>query len=233
MTVKFEKVKEYQDIVFNLPQRKTKQSAGYDFEVIEDIVVPSHYLNLLKIMLEHLLSDATIEELADVEIIQSLIELGEGRTEALTPDEAQKALNEVKGQFIPSLQQLRKIFTLDLEDLKKLVKTTGAKATLVPTGTKVYLEDNQKLELYMRSSTAIGAYLMMANAVGVVDSDYVDNPSNEGHIAFPIINLSPFDVTLKKGDVIGQGIISTYDKIDDDESNFVRLGGFGHTDEQQ
>ena len=36
---KFEKVKRVKDIDFNLPVRKTKNSAGYDFECIEDIVI--------------------------------------------------------------------------------------------------------------------------------------------------------------------------------------------------
>ena len=36
----FEKVSRVKDLEFNLPQRKTKFSAGYDFECIEDIVIP-------------------------------------------------------------------------------------------------------------------------------------------------------------------------------------------------
>ena len=36
---KFEKVSRFKDIDFNLPVRKTANSAGYDFEVAEDIVI--------------------------------------------------------------------------------------------------------------------------------------------------------------------------------------------------
>ena len=39
---KFEKAKGYEDLDFNLPTRKTADSAGYDFEVIEDIVIPTY-----------------------------------------------------------------------------------------------------------------------------------------------------------------------------------------------
>lgn len=47
MAVKFEKVSKYAEVDINLPQRKTAYSAGYDFEVAEDIVIPS-YDNLCK-----------------------------------------------------------------------------------------------------------------------------------------------------------------------------------------
>ena len=44
-----------------------------------------------------------------------------------------------------------------------------------------------------------------------------------------MINLSPFDLQLKKGDIIGQGIIKPYITTDDDEATGERLGGFGST----
>lgn len=45
--IRFEKVKRFADADFNLPVRKTKNSAGYDFEVAEDIVIPAHTHQLL------------------------------------------------------------------------------------------------------------------------------------------------------------------------------------------
>lgn len=82
----------------------------------------------------------------------------------------------------------------------------------------------------MRSSCPLKYWIILANGVGIIDSDYVDNSDNEGHIYFQVINLSPFDIQLKKGDTIGQGIIRTYDLTDDDNSNAERTGGFGSTD---
>ena len=41
--MKFEKVSRLAAADFNLPIRKTKNSAGYDFEVAEDIIIPSFY----------------------------------------------------------------------------------------------------------------------------------------------------------------------------------------------
>ena len=36
----FEKVKRFKDIELAMPERKTMYSAGYDFVVAEDIVIP-------------------------------------------------------------------------------------------------------------------------------------------------------------------------------------------------
>ena len=63
----------------------------------------------------------------------------------------------------------------------------------------------------------------------IIDSDYYNNEDNEGHIYFQMINLSPYDIQLHKGDVIGQGIIKYYLTTDDDNASGERLGGFGST----
>ena len=44
-----------------------------------------------------------------------------------------------------------------------------------------------------------------------------------------MINLSPFDIQLHKGDVIGQGVIKPYLITEDDNASGDRLGGFGST----
>lgn len=40
--IKFEIVSKYADAGLSLPERKTAKSAGYDFEVAEDIIIPSY-----------------------------------------------------------------------------------------------------------------------------------------------------------------------------------------------
>lgn len=40
----FEKVSRVKDLEFNLPRRKTKHSAGYDFECIETVTIPPYKL---------------------------------------------------------------------------------------------------------------------------------------------------------------------------------------------
>ena len=121
------------------------------------------------------------------------------------------------------------IFTLD--EMKNFVKENRVKPTLVSTGLKCYLDDDKYLELLVRSSTPLKYWLIMANSVGIIDADYADNPDNEGEIFLQMINLSPFDIQLKAGDCIGQGIIKTYCTINYDEAKGARLGGFGSTSE--
>ena len=84
----------------------------------------------------------------------------------------------------------------------------------------------------MRSSCPLKHWLILANGVGIIDADYCDNPDNEGEIFFQVINLSPVDIILHKGDAIGQGIIKPY-LVFADEVNpeAIREGGFGSTDE--
>lgn len=63
--------------------------------------------------------------------------------------------------------------------------------------------------------------------------DYYNNDDNEGHIMVPMINLSPFDVIIKKGDKIAQALIKNYYTIDDEQMNHTqRDGGFGSTDKE-
>ena len=63
----------------------------------------------------------------------------------------------------------------------------------------------------------------------IIDADYYNNPDNEGHIFFQLINLSPFPIQLHKGDKIGQGIIKSYLITEDDSADGLRTGGFGST----
>lgn len=177
--IKFEIVKGYENKHVNLPTRKTAASAGYDFEVAEDIIVPSYWDSMVH------LTDAYPEyELKYV------------------------TLNEVASA----------------------TKSTKLKPTLVPTGIKCQMKDNMYLQLSVRSSCPLKNWLILANGVGIIDSDYYGNPDNDGHIYFQIINLSPWDIQLKKGDVIGQGVLLPYFKTNDDAATEERLGGFGSTD---
>ena len=48
--IKFEKVSRFADIDFNLPVRKTKNFAGYDFEVAEDICIPTWTSQLMALI---------------------------------------------------------------------------------------------------------------------------------------------------------------------------------------
>ena len=177
---KFEVVSAYANKEINIPTRATRAAAGYDFEVAEDIVVPS------------------AKKLWD------------------------EALYYITGpQYV----------IINLADIAAFTKEYKVKPTLVPTGIKCQLENDCYLELSVRSSTPLKHWLVLANGVGIIDGDYYNNPDNEGHIYFQLINLSPFDIVLKKGDKIGQGIIKKYEVTDDDYKyeKKERVGGFGST----
>ena len=145
----FEVAKGFEDKGINLPVRKTKFSAGYDFEAAEDCVVPA---------------------------------------------------------FKP-----------------------GIAPTLIKTGIKAYMQPDEMLCLYNRSSNPKKKGLILANSVGIVDKDYYGNLDNDGHIMFAFYNIKDVDVEIKKGECIGQGIFEKYLVADADEATGERKGGFGST----
>jgi len=122
--------------------------------------------------------------------------------------------------------------TLTLDEIKSYTSSTKIKPTLVSTGMKCYLNPDTYLQLTVRSSTPLKHWLILANAQGIIDSDYADNLDNEGEIFMQLINLGPYPILLKKGDRIAQGIIHHYVKTDDDNAAGKRTGGFGSTDHQ-
>ena len=106
----------------------------------------------------------------------------------------------------------------------------GMAPVLIPTGLKAYMEDDEVLYLYNRSSNPKKKGLILANSVGVVDKDYYGNPDNDGHIMFAFFNIKDEDITIKKGEAIGQGVFAKYLVTDDDVAGGDRTGGFGSTD---
>ena len=105
----------------------------------------------------------------------------------------------------------------------------GQKPTLVKTGIKAYMESDEVLILANRSSNPGKKGLILANSIGVVDSDYYGNPDNDGHIMYAFFNFKAEDVEIKKGDRIGQAIFQKYSVTDDDIAQGERTGGFGST----
>ena len=105
----FEIAKGFENKEINLPERKTKNSAGYDVEAAEDCVIPAFKF--------------------------------------------------------------------------------GQKPTLVKTGIKAYMPSDEYLMLCNRSSNPGKKGLVLANSVGIVDSDYYGNPDNDGVIMYAFYNF--------------------------------------------
>lgn len=116
-----------------------------------------------------------------------------------------------------------------LDQMGRFTKEFNYKPTLVSTGMKCKLDMGSFLQLSVRSSSPLKYWLMLANGVGIIDADYYNNPDNEGEIFFQIYNLSPFNIKIKKGDIIGQGVILPYGLTEDDAAMGERIGGFGST----
>jgi dUTP pyrophosphatase len=110
------------------------------------------------------------------------------------------------------------------------IKVGPGETVLVPTGLKAYMEQDEVLQVFIRSSLSIKYGLRLANGTGIIDADYVDNPDNEGHILLAVWNNSPQEVTIEKGQAIAQGIFLKYLTIDEDAASGRRIGGFGSTD---
>lgn len=194
----FEKVSRFDGEAIAMPARKTASSAGYDFVVAEDTIIPSYDNCLIAMNIEGGPDPAF--DLVDV--FESFF--GEKKTETK-----------------------HHIYTLD--EVAAITKKTKAKPTLVSTGMKCKLDPGTYLELSVRSSSPLKYWLVLANGVGIIDADYYNNPDNEGEIFFQLINLSPFDIKLQKGETIGQGIIKPYLITEDDAAAGERTGGFGST----
>ena len=99
---------------------------------------------------------------------------------------------------------------------------------LIPTGIKTMLNSDEFLGIYIRSSLGFKYNLRMCNQVGIIDSDYYNNPSNEGHIFVKLKNEGDNDIILKKYDRYVQGIIQKYYIVDNEkEIEDIRVGGIG------
>ena len=105
----------------------------------------------------------------------------------------------------------------------------GIKPTLIKTGIKAYCKDNEWIMVANRSSNPGKKHLVLANGIGIVDADYYNNEDNDGHIMFAYFNMSDEEVTIKKGDVIGQLVFMNYLTADNDQATGKRKGGFGST----
>ena len=93
------------------------------------------------------------------------------------------------------------------------------------TDIKAYMQPDEFLMLDVRSS--MSGKFMLANTIGIIDSDYYENPNNDGNIGIFLKNISNEVQHIKRDDKIAQGIFMEYLKIDNDKTTAERKGGFG------
>lgn len=99
---------------------------------------------------------------------------------------------------------------------------------MIWTDVKAHMYYDNALLIIPRSSMGKQP-IMIANTVGLIDSDYYDNESTDGNIGFRLLNLGNIPYEIKVGDRIGQGIFIKYGTVKDDNTTATRSGGFGST----
>ena len=116
-----------------------------------------------------------------------------------------------------------------IEDVEIEPFSENHKPIMIATGVKVKLPPSMYLMLANRSSNPGKLDLVMPGSIGIIDSDYYNNPDNEGEILFSFYNVGDQTRVIKKGERLGQGIIMPFIKTADDNAGGSRSGGFGST----
>lgn len=100
--------------------------------------------------------------------------------------------------------------------------------TKIKTNIKAVFPKGTVLMLFVRSSVGIKKQLMLANGTGIIDSDFYNNPDNEGNITIALYNYGDEPQTFSAGDRIAQGIFVKYcTTMDDNAVSTQRNGGIG------
>lgn len=116
----------------------------------------------------------------------------------------------------------------DIYSPEDVIIKTGEQAN-IKTGIKVYMLPWEVFLIFCRSSVGIKKGLQLPNAVGVIDSDYYNNPDNEGEFMVCLKNCTNEEVKIQKGEKIAQGIFMSYLTADNDNADGERVGGLGST----
>lgn len=100
----------------------------------------------------------------------------------------------------------------------------------IPTGIRAYMKKDEVLKIHLRSSIGFNNNVILANTVGIVDSDYY-NSKNEGHIWVKLRNNSNKKIVIIQGTAFCQGVFQKYLLADGDDfdSGETRNGGIGST----
>jgi dUTP pyrophosphatase len=109
------------------------------------------------------------------------------------------------------------------------VTIAPGEVALVPTGLVVEVPAGWALGIFARSSTPLKRGLMVANGVGIVDSDYC-GPTDEIKVA--VLNVTAIPVKVSTGDRLAQGLLLPAPRVEWDEVTELAAtsrGGFGGT----
>ena len=108
------------------------------------------------------------------------------------------------------------------------VEIAAGQIKLVGTGLVVGVPDGHFLAIFARSSTPLKRGLVVANGVGVLDSDY-SGPTDE--LKIQLLNITKEAIVVKTGDRLAQGILLQAPRVEFVEGDTAPIsrGGFGST----
>lgn len=114
------------------------------------------------------------------------------------------------------------------------MQLTNPTEMVIPTGIKCFMEPGVVLNGYPRSSIGVKKKIMMCNTVGIIDQDYYNNDSNEGHIMFFLKTIDNSSIRIDKGERFAQTIFMPYFAAYKEYENKYcslreREGGYGST----
>lgn len=114
--------------------------------------------------------------------------------------------------------------------LPDTIKLEAGEGILIPTGIRAKIQNGWVLNIYPRSGLGFKYRLQLDNTVGIIDSDYY-NAENEGHIMVKMTNDGRNEkiIFLECGKSFVQGVFLPFGITVDDETDNVRIGGFGST----
>ena len=101
---------------------------------------------------------------------------------------------------------------------------------LVFTDVKAYMQDDEVLELHVRSSIGVKKGIILSNITGIIDSSYYNNEDNDGNLGLALWNTTDKEVILEAQERVCQCVFKKYLTVDNDiclKEN--RSGGFGST----
>ena len=109
--------------------------------------------------------------------------------------------------------------------LPESVIINPGETVLVPTGITAWMQDDEVLELHIRSSLAVKRKIRLGNSVGIIDADYYGK-----NIGAYLENFGNEVVVLDKGERVMQGIFYKYLRSANSEVlKAERTGGYGST----
>lgn len=115
------------------------------------------------------------------------------------------------------------------------VEIPSGEIVKIKTDVKCKLDTDEVLLLTVRSSVGIKKNLMLANTVGIIDSDYYENEENDGNIIVALYNYGKETEVIRRGERVVQGICVKYLTEKEDISLheiLKRTGGIGSTGEK-